>query len=228
MNRFATTLAVILAVQTAFAAEKSVKGKLAVDKDKNLITLEGVSLDVTRKTKITIDGKKAVLADLEDGETAKVVYDDDLEFATSILVGESDETTTAETMKSLQGEWKCIAGEEGGTIQDKSTVKKENRRVTVKGNSLTLERTGRGDKFGRYVGKFEIDASNGNFDWVGKGPGGNLTEWVGIYELDGDTLKLCFVYQKDEKAKRPKEFKSLPPAEPGMAHVFFTFKRDKE
>lgn len=213
------------------ATEKTVTGKItSVDADKNSITVGDVDLDVTRKTKITIDGKKAKLTDIEEGQNAKVTYDDELEVATSISVGEAagDGEATAKALKSLQGEWKCIAGEENGKTQDKSTVKKQNRRVTVKGNSLTVERTDAGEKFGSYVGKFEIDASNGHFDWVGKGPGGNLVEWVGIYELDEDTLKLCFVYQKDGKAKRPKEFKSMPPAEPGMAHVFFTFKRDND
>lgn len=236
MHRSRFTLACLatclLSSATAFAAEKTVTGKVtSVDADKNSITVGDVDLDVTRKTRITIDGKKAKLADIEEGQNAKVTYDDELEVATSISIAdepEGDDEATAKAMKSFQGEWKCIAGEENGKAQDKSTVKKQNRRVTVKGSSLTVERTGAGDKFGSYVGKFEIDASNGHFDWVGKGPGGNLVEWIGIYELNEDTLKLCFVYQKDGKAKRPKEFKSMPPAEPGMAHVFFTFKRDND
>lgn len=122
---------------------------------------------------------------------------------------------------TLQGEWVCIAGEENGKPQEQSTVKQERRRLTIKTNSLKIERVG-----ASWDGKFEIDPSNGQFDWIGKGPGGSLTEWIGVYDLDGDTLKLCFVWQKEGRAKRPTEFKTLPPAEPGMAHAFYTFKRE--
>ncbi|WP_397571880.1 TIGR03067 domain-containing protein [Schlesneria sp. T3-172] len=123
---------------------------------------------------------------------------------------------------ALQGEWKCVAGEENGKAQDRSAVKRENRRLTIKGNSLTMERVG-----ASWVGKFEIDAINGDFDWVGKGPQEKLVEWIGIYELDDDNLKLCFIFQKDGKAKRPKAFRALPPV-PGMPQAFYTFKRDND
>lgn len=221
-------------VSSATAAERTVAGKIkSVDATKNSIRLDDLQLDVGRKTTITVDGKSAKLADIKPDQQAKIVYEDGIDTAISIAVGkepERDFQADAKVLKELQGEWQCIAGEVSAKPQDKSVVRKENRRLTINGNSLTMARTGPGGKYGTYVGKFEVDSSNAKFDWIGKGPGeaAALVEWIGIYELDGDVLKLCFVYQKDGKAKRPTIFKSLPDAEPGLNHVFFTFKRDKE
>ena len=43
----------------------------------------------------------------------------------------------------------------------------------------------------------------------------------GIYELDGDTLKVCYAI---DGGKRPAEFK----AKPGSKHVLIVFKRLKD
>jgi len=83
----------------------------------------------------------------------------------------------------------------------------------------------------KWVGKFEVDSTTRNLDWIGKtrlNDEWKLTEWTGIYELKGDELKLCFIFDRDELAKRPTEFKSLPPAQRGLAHAFYTFKRVEE
>ena len=206
------------------AEEKATTGEVTAV-ETNSITVDDTELSVTKKTKITIDGKASTIDKLKKGQQVEVVFDDDLEVAITIRVGEvaeSDEEANAKAIKAMQGDWRCIAGEENGKLQDKSAVKRENRHVTIKGNSLTMERVG-----ATWVGKFEIDASNGSFDWVGKGPQGNLVEWIGIYEVDGDNLKLCFIFQKDDKAKRPKTFKSKPPTD-GMAHASYTFKSDND
>jgi uncharacterized protein (TIGR03067 family) len=46
------------------------------------------------------------------------------------------------------------------------------------------------------------------FDAVGK-PGGGSFAWSGIYDLEGDTLKVCYVLTNTGD-KRPKEFKAKP------------------
>jgi len=223
------TLMLCLSMATLNAAEKTVVGSVkAVDADKHSITVEGVVLDVTRKSQITVDGRKADLADIKTGQPARVTYDDSLEVAISIVVGEGsdDDEATARDMKAIQGEWKCVAGEENGKPQEQSKVRQEARRLIIRRNSLSMDKAGTSQS---WVGKFEIDATNSHFDWIGKERSSNLlTEWIGIYELDGDELKLCFIFDKENKSQRPTEFKSLPPAQPGFPHAMYTFKRVKE
>lgn len=122
--------------------------------------------------------------------------------------------------KAIQGEWVCIGSEENG-VSRTSHIERENRHLTIKGNSLTMESLG-GTR--RWVGTFKIDSSNGHFDWLAN----HGSPWIGIYSLDGDILKLCWVVQKEGRSNRPTQFKTFPPAEPGMAHAFYTFKREHQ
>lgn len=214
---------------TASAAEQTVTGKVeSVDADKKTITIDDQTLDVTRKTKITVDGMKATLADIKTGQQATVNYDNDLEVAISIVVGDEpkgDDEANAKVMKTLQGEWKCIAMEEIGKTLDKKVVKEQDRRVTIKGHSYTMKRTEKGARHA-LIGKFEIDASTGYFDFIGKEQDGRAQEFVGIYELDGDTLKLCYRYKRDEDCIRPEKFEA-DDGQPNIC-VFYTYKRDND
>jgi uncharacterized protein (TIGR03067 family) len=132
---------------------------------------------------------------------------------------------TADVMKALEGEWLCIAMEEVGKTLNKKAVKEQDRRVMIKGHSYKMKRTENGNRH-ELVGKFEIDASNGHFDFVGREQGGQSTVWIGIYELNGDTLKLCYRYKRNEDAVRPTEF-TTDTDKPNIA-VFYTFKRDND
>ena len=80
--------------------------------------------------------------------------------ANQIGVNEPKKDATANAMQMIQGEWKCVAMEEIGTTFDKKTVKEQDRRVIIDGNSYTMKRTQNG-KRGEHVGRFEIDASVG-------------------------------------------------------------------
>ena len=83
---FAVTF--LLATANSSASEQTINGKIkAVDAGKNSITVDDVVLDVSRKTKITVDGKKATLADINPGQQAIVTYDDSLEAAITIAIG---------------------------------------------------------------------------------------------------------------------------------------------
>ncbi len=82
--RLATCL---LISSVAFAAEQNVKGKIkTVDVAKNSITLDNLTLDVTRKTKITVDGKNATIGELKVDRSADVKYDDVLDAAITISI----------------------------------------------------------------------------------------------------------------------------------------------
>jgi uncharacterized protein (TIGR03067 family) len=112
---------------------------------------------------------------------------------------------TTEAMKAIQGEWRCIASEEGGSPLDERTMREQDRRVIINGTTFVMNRLYDGIRK-EYVGRFTINASNRHFDFVGKGPAGAPNEWLGIHELDGDTLKLCFRYKTG--AARPTQFKT--------------------
>ncbi len=132
---------------------------------------------------------------------------------------------TDRDLKSLQGEWLCVAMEEIGNTLNKKAVREQDRRVTIKGHSYTMKRTENGHRH-TLVGKFEIDASNGHFDFVGREQDGRSTVWVGIYELKGDTLKLCYRYRRNEDCVRPTSFET-DTDKPNVS-VSYVFKRDKE
>lgn len=134
---------------------------------------------------------------------------------------EGEQVTMSGRMKAIQGEWLTIAGEENGETQEKSIVKRENRRLSIKGNSLTMQKVKDGSVV-TYVGRFELGAENSHFDWVGKGPQGADLEWVGIYELDENLLKLCWCNHRIEKLERPKSFKTQ------QKYFSYTLKRDDE
>jgi uncharacterized protein (TIGR03067 family) len=117
----------------------------------------------------------------------------------------------------IQGEWLGVAAEVSGKSKDESEVKQQNRRLSIKGRSLTMERTLDGIR-GAYAGKFDINSSTGHFDFVGKGPDGNLVEWIGIYDLNGGSLRLCFRTKINDDVQRPMKF------EPEDGVLLFTFK----
>lgn len=223
------SLCLVMATRV-LAAEKTITATIkSVDATKNSVLLDDIDLDVSRKTKITVDGKKGTLSDIKAGQKAKVVYDDQLEVAASITVGNEtevdDELVTAKTMKALQGEWVCTAMEEIGKSLDKKNVKEQDRRVTVKGHSWTMKRTENGTRHS-LVGKFEIVSSSGHFDFIGKEAGGQSREFIGIYELEEDTLKVCYRYKINNDCTRPTKFKT--DADKPNVSVFYTFKRDNE
>ena len=218
---------VFMPPMVASAAEKTIQAKVeAVDKAKSSITLDGLTLDVTRKTKINVDGKQVDLSNLKTGQTVRVIYEDSLDAAISIkLVDlEYDEQATAKVMKALQGEWLCIAAEELGAKLDKRSVRDQNRVLSIKGQTITMDRTIYNERKS-YSGKFEIDPENGTFDFIGA-ENGALKQWMGIYELDGDILKLCYRYKSGDDNARPKEFKS--DKNPKPLTLFHTFKRERE
>ena len=200
----------------------------SIDADKREITIGKKTLDVAKKCQITIDGAEAKLTDLQPNQKVVVEYDDELEVAKSIAVGSPghDGDAVAKVLKEVQGEWLAVEGEVGASGKvEKSQMRRENRRITIKGNSWSAERV-IGNNAGTYKGKFEIDPKTKAFDWIGKGPGGNAVEWVGIYELSGDTLKVCYRYNNDGTAKRPKEFTTADSKSPNIT-VFYTLKRQE-
>ena len=125
-------------------------------------------------------------------------------------------------MKTLQGNWICIAEDEGtaGTI-DRETVRERNRRVTISQNNFTMRRTLDG-KRGTFVGKFDIDAVTGHFNFVGTHANGDASEWIGVYEIKNDTWRVRFTFKTPTEEVRPA---ALDEREKSKSRMY-TFKRD--
>jgi uncharacterized protein (TIGR03067 family) len=121
-------------------------------------------------------------------------------------VSEEENNPITDAMKLFQGEWVCVATEGGGTLFDEAFTRKEDRRMTIQGDQLTMSRIR--EERQSYIGKFQIDASKGHFDFNGTGPDQAPNYWIGIYELNRDDLKLCYRKKATENAVRPTEFKT--------------------
>jgi len=141
-----------------------------------------------------------------------------LAFCNSAPAEERIKATTIELsddLQNMQGEWRNTLTAEYGKKLGDEEQKKENRTVFIKGNNFRMERFKNG-KFGFHEGVFKIDPEKHFFDL--EEPSGQTC--VGIYSLDGDTLKFCYrIYQKgNAPAERPTEFKSTP--ERPSAHLY--------
>jgi uncharacterized protein (TIGR03067 family) len=121
----------------------------------------------------------------------------------------------ATEQKALQGKWLLTSGDIGGTKFPEATLK-----------TITLTITG--DKYVTKVGEvtdqgtLKLDASMKPkaMDIVGTQGPNKGKKMLAIYELDGDTLRIC--YDLTGKA-RPTEFKSTK----DMPHFLATYQRAK-
>jgi uncharacterized protein (TIGR03067 family) len=104
-------------------------------------------------------------------------------------------TARADDLDKWQGAWRVVAAQVGGDVAGTSQLKK--MRVTVDGNKLILEE---GPK--TYTVHFALDPESHQVDFY-KDAGRKEKLWLGIYELDGKELKLCW---GPNGAERPKEF----------------------
>jgi uncharacterized protein (TIGR03067 family) len=106
---------------------------------------------------------------------------------------------------ALQGEWEIVSAESNGEPPPAGLL--DGAKFAFSGDKLTL--------LGK-EGTFELDATKNprQIEFVR----GN-TRQIGIYELDGDNLKLCVGPADD----RPKAFKTKPRTD----HSLFVLKRKK-
>ena len=192
-------------------------------------------LSLTRKTangektvSLDVSAEAGDLSSLKKGDGVMIEYDPEQEVAKSITVGglAADNEPLSRDMKAFQGEWEAVGAEFGGEPLDRIAVRRLNRLIRIKGNSFHEERLHDGKTVG-VDGKFEINPKTKAFDFVGKVTGtNNAFEYVGMYEFDGDTLKLCCRANEDGNASRPKQFKS-DTQKPNWSH-YYVYKRLKE
>jgi uncharacterized protein (TIGR03067 family) len=120
--------------------------------------------------------------------------------ATGLLIAADDDAKKKE-LEKMQGTWQVVGVEANGEKAPKERVEKANLRLTIKGNKYVYKA---GDKdVGE--GSFEIDVAKNpkTIDVSGTTKDGKVEKTIGIYELKGDTMRVCFVPAGEE---RPKEF----------------------
>lgn len=115
---------------------------------------------------------------------------------------EQKDDAAKKELEKFQGTWKFVSMEEDGKQAPKSDAP----------NTITFT----GDKFAVKMGDKVVQAGTQKLD-PGKKPKtvdaaitegeGKGTTMLGIYELEGDTLKACF---DPQGKKRPTEFKTTP------------------
>jgi uncharacterized protein (TIGR03067 family) len=120
-------------------------------------------------------------------------------------------------MAQLEGEWSMVSGEADGMAMPETMVR-SGRRVAKDGETTIT--------FGGQVyfkAKFSIDPAKKPkaIDYnMTEGPTSGQTQ-LGIYELDGDTVKFCFAAPGGD---RPADFS----AKQGSQRALSVWKRDKK
>jgi uncharacterized protein (TIGR03067 family) len=134
-----------------------------------------------------------------------------------LLLGADKKDDGKKDMAKLEGEWSMVSGERDGQALPEDLVKDAKRVAKAGETTVTIG----GQQF--LKAKFTVDPSKKPkaIDYtVTEGPNKGKTQ-LGIYELDGDTVKFCFAAPDKE---RPKEFKTA--AESGL--TLSVWKREKK
>jgi uncharacterized protein (TIGR03067 family) len=114
----------------------------------------------------------------------------------------------------LQGEWKLVSATRDGRAMPEDMVKA--LKATIKGDKFTIARDGKAVE----GGGLKLDATKKPKGIDMALGGGNQTA-LGIYELSGDSFKLCY---SPPGKDRPKEFG----AEEGTGNTLSVWRREKK
>jgi uncharacterized protein (TIGR03067 family) len=136
--------------------------------------------------------------------------------ALGLSAAAADEKAEKDELARFDGVWKGVSVVEDGKEMPKAEA--EAVRLTVAGEKYTLKV---GDQEIEGTHKLDPTTKPKRIDAVRtKGPQKG-EKMVGIYELDGDTFRVCFAAAG--KADRPTEFKSAA----GSGHRLLVLKREK-
>jgi uncharacterized protein (TIGR03067 family) len=135
-----------------------------------------------------------------------------------LLAGaEGGQDAVKKEMAQLEGEWSMVSGEANGQSLPPESVKGAKRVAKDGETTITIS----GQVF--FKAKFTVDPTKKpkTIDYtMTEGPTKGKTH-LGIYELEGDTIKFCFAAPGKE---RPTEFS----AKEGSEQTLSVWKRDKK
>jgi uncharacterized protein (TIGR03067 family) len=124
-------------------------------------------------------------------------------------------------LEKFQGTWNLVGVEKDGKKSFPKEGEKVGVRVEIKGDKYTLTaEMGKEKSSAEGTFKFDATPTPKTLDFKYEGFG-RKTPVEGLYEVDGDSLKLCF--QISEGEPRPKEFVTKE----GSGRVLMTWKREK-
>jgi uncharacterized protein (TIGR03067 family) len=132
-----------------------------------------------------------------------------------IGVGGVGGTQAKDDPEKIQGTWEVVSVEDNGRKAPDDKIK--DAQFIIAKDKLTVVH---GDKM-KEIGTFKLDPSK-KPGWIDMTESGGKT-MLGIYELKGDTLKMCF----NEKAggERPTQFVSMADS---PNDLLFVLKREKK
>ncbi len=125
--------------------------------------------------------------------------------------------------EQLQGTWKMVSREFMGKKASDEEIKKLNTKIVVKGDTITVWSQDAGTDEVVSEVKFKLDPTTKpkSLDFtMTSGPTKGQTA-VAIYELEGDSLKVCYAVGE---AKRPTQFAAANNTE----WVLLSYKREKK
>ena len=129
----------------------------------------------------------------------------------------ADDDTAKKELKALQGTWKVVAATHDGDALDRIV----GGTLVIKDNNFTVKTKGGTELKGDLM---LVPAKKPkHIDFVHQDGMLKDKTWEGIYELKGDTLKLCYAEADSEKA-RPSEFKTLK----NSGLLYLELKREKK
>jgi uncharacterized protein (TIGR03067 family) len=131
--------------------------------------------------------------------------------------GGANEEGIRKEQTNLQGTWLVVALEAGGKPIPADGLRRINLHYIFTGNKILIKRVGRPDQENTY--QIDPTATPKRIDTKIKG---GMTV-KGIYELTGDTLKLCVMTDENASTQYPKDFVSRPSPTTDM----LTFQREK-
>jgi uncharacterized protein (TIGR03067 family) len=125
------------------------------------------------------------------------------------VVADAKEEGVKQELKKLEGTWALTSAQRNGAKAPAEAI--NDFRLVIKGNELTIRVGGPPLK-----GTLSVDPSQKPraYDATLAVDDRERTS-VGIYEFDGDTLKICFT---DKGGERPKEFSTKGGTEEGLAN----------